>query len=140
MGPLWCKNVVSLYGPLEHIAELVEQVQGEMDFEFGHYLNGEPVTGQRLSFASIIPFDGYWDSSVSLKKWGVKCDAVSVNLNYCHADFAIYEFLTPFGPPFPVCDALKDRFPDIFVSWHFNEPKNELTGYIKSKTKIKIGS
>ena len=72
----WCYNNVSIWGAPEHIAELVEKVQGEMDFEFSHTLNGETVEGQLFSFKSIIPYKGKWDSGVGLEKWGVRCEAV----------------------------------------------------------------
>ena len=137
MRPAWCYNHVSVYGAPEYVAELVSHVQGEMDFEFDHTLNGETAKGQLFSFKSIIPYEGKWDSGVGLAKWGVRCEALDVRLHYCHGSHALYEFDTPWGPPFPVCDALKTRFIDLYVSWFFHEPQGELSGYIKPKSELK---
>jgi len=135
--PNWCSNQVCLAGPPVKIEELVQYVKGEneIDMDFGHTWNGENVNGQLLTFRKIVvPPRGNWDPAWCLANWGVKWDACEVN-GFNHGNYIIYRFDTAWGPPFPIADKLKTEFPDVYVSWYFHEPQNELAGYIKCEPK-----
>tara|TARA_Y100000588_G_scaffold330864_1_gene368046 strand:+ start:570 stop:992 length:423 start_codon:yes stop_codon:yes gene_type:complete len=137
MKPACCYNHVSVHGSPQHVSELVSHVEGPKDYEFDHILNGQPTLGQLFSFRSIIPYEGTLDSGVNLDKWGSRCDAIDVRLDYCHGNYASYRFETYWTPPFKVAYALKTHFEDLYISWFFLEPQAELSGFIKSETKIK---
>lgn len=134
-GLSWCYNKVSIHGAPEHIEELVEFVKGEKEFECGHTLNGETVVGRLFSFRPLVPIEGKWSSALGLEKWGVRSDAVDVQMYY-QDNYVVYEFLTPWSAPYPVAEKLIKTFPDIFCSWHYHEAQNLLSGYIKSESKI----
>ena len=132
----WCKNLVSIHGMPEHIDEVVEFVRGQKEFDLGHRLNGETVEGALFTFHSIIPIKSKsWSYALGLENWNSKTDAINVEMYY-EDNYVVYEFLTPWSAPYPVAEKLIKTFPDIFCSWHYHEPQNMLSGYIKFKSKI----
>ena len=137
MKPACCYNHVSVHGAPEHVSELVSHVANPMDFEFDHFLNGEPTLGQLFSFAKIIPYNGKLSADVNRNKWSSQSDAIEVRLDYYHGNYAIYQFETYWTPPFKVAYALKTQFVDLYIKWFFFEPQAELSGFIKSETKVK---
>ena len=40
------------------------------------------------------------------------------------------EFDTAWSPPEAICHALRDKFPDMCISWFFDEPGMEVAGYL----------
>ena len=117
-GLSWCYNKVSIHGAPKNIEELVEFVKGEKEFECGHTLNGETVVGQLFSFRPLVPIEGKWSSALGLAKWGVRSDAVDVQMYY-QDNYVVYRFLTPWCAPLPVCGELRSQFADVYVNWFY---------------------
>jgi hypothetical protein len=135
-GLSWCYNKVSIHGTPENIGEVVEFVRGQKEFDIGHRLNGEIVEGQLFSFHSVIPIKGDWSSAMALARWGVRShDAIEVKMYY-KGNFVVYEFLTPWCAPLPVCGELRSQFADVYISWFYDNPQELLCGYIRCNKKI----
>lgn len=64
----------------------------------------------------------YWDT-----KWDV---GGVVFLDDFGNEWLRYEFDTAWGPPTNIFHELEERFPNIHISWFFNEPGMEVAGYL----------
>ena len=68
----------------------------------------------------------------SIENWGVKWDCSDVQVEEEFGDTEItYRFDTPWGPPNEIYGILRERFPDVTISWFWDEPGMELAGYLK---------
>ena len=62
--------------------------------------------------------------------WDTKWDAYDVVVtDEDTAQFAV-EFNTAWSPPEAVCSALREQYPDLSVSWFYDEPGCEIAGYL----------
>ena len=80
--------------------------------------------------------DGLYDNNNwydwSIENWGVKWDCGDVEITEEFGDTEItYTFDTPWGPPQEIYDLLVTKFPEIHISWFWDEPGMELAGYLK---------
>jgi len=64
--------------------------------------------------------------------WGTKWDARDVKLEnlFDGVEEVVYRFDTAWGPPEPIYHTLAKEFPDLHISWYFNEPGMEFAGYL----------
>jgi hypothetical protein len=66
--------------------------------------------------------------------WGVKWDACDVQVDEEFGDTEItYRFDTPWGPPNEIYTLLVAKFPEVHISWFWDEPGTEVAGYLKQK-------
>jgi len=80
--------------------------------------------------------DGLYDDNNwydwSINNWGVKWDCSDVQVEEGFGNTEItYRFDTPWGPPQEIYNLLEDRFPELTISWFWDEPGMELAGYLK---------
>ena len=61
--------------------------------------------------------------------WGTKWDASNPFLED-DGWMLRYEFETAWGPPEPICYFLRDKFPDVSISWFYREDDVEMAGYL----------
>ena len=40
------------------------------------------------------------------------------------------EFNTAWSPPEAICSALREQYPDVSISWFYDEPGCEIAGYL----------
>ena len=40
------------------------------------------------------------------------------------------EFNTAWSPPEAICHALREQYPDVSISWFYDEPGCEIAGYL----------
>ena len=62
--------------------------------------------------------------------WGTKwdmCDKWSVDIEDGYAEFG---FNTAWSPPYGIFDKIKEDFPDVGISWFYDEPGMEFAGYL----------
>ena len=84
---------------------------------------------RRLVFKSTgIADDRWYDWRVN--HWGTKWDAYDVEVDDCDVDHLIITFNTAWSPPEPICHAIRDEYPDLAVSWFYDEPGCEIAGYL----------
>jgi len=74
------------------------------------------------------PDDRWYDWRVN--HWGTKWDAYDVEVTDDDPDCTEITFNTAWSPPEPICYAIRDKYPDISVSWFYDEPGCELAGYL----------
>ena len=68
----------------------------------------------------------------SNNNWGVKWDCCDVQVTEEFGDTEItYTFDTPWGPPEYIHRILTVRFPEVHISWFWDEPGMEQAGYLK---------
>ena len=68
----------------------------------------------------------------SLENWGCKWNnrhEVDVSNDSEHG-YASYRFDTPWGPPEGIYHALKEQYPEVTISWFYDEPGMEFSGYL----------
>jgi len=136
--PNWCMNRVEVYGTNEDIENFREYVkQGDLPFSFQtinpmpeelkdtHSPSGEP----NVDLINKYGVDNWYDWCTT--NWGVKWDIAEISIeSEEHEDHLIYNFDTPWGPPEPIYDILVDKFPDISISWFYDEPGMQMAGYL----------
>ena len=66
----------------------------------------------------------------SCENWGVKWEIRECTLTEIDTDELEYIFDTPWGPPEPICEVLREKFPDLSITWFWDEPGMEMAGYL----------
>jgi len=63
--------------------------------------------------------------------WGTKWDCHGVEYeDEFGGEEILYRFNTAWGPPEPIYHILVQEFPDLHISWYYNEPGMEIAGYL----------
>ena len=65
-----------------------------------------------------------------LQNWDTKWDAYDVEVTDDDPDQLEVEFNTAWSPPEAVCHAMRELYPDLSVSWFYDEPGCEIAGYL----------
>tara|TARA_R100001460_G_scaffold91435_1_gene133235 strand:- start:173 stop:643 length:471 start_codon:yes stop_codon:yes gene_type:complete len=155
--PNHCHNRVTIYGSgndteetREQIAKLKEIFEGESIFT--HFIPEPnwpktPVTlgyemryGMTRANVGELPLpDGTFKSTGlrderwydwRLQNWDTKWDAYDVTIDDDDPDQLEVSFETAWSPPEAVCHAMRDQYPDLAVSWFYDEPGCEIAGYL----------
>ena len=66
-----------------------------------------------------------------LANWDTKWDAYSIEIDEseCHMVLEV-EFETAWSPPEAICNAIREQYPDLSISWFYDEPGCEIAGYL----------
>ena len=62
--------------------------------------------------------------------WGTKWDCYDVVVTDDDPDSLEVEFNTAWSPPEPICATIRDEYPDLAISWFYDEPGCEIAGYL----------
>ena len=65
-----------------------------------------------------------------LANWDTKWDAYDVNVVDDDPECTEIEFNTAWSPPEAICSAIREQYPDVSVSWFYDEPGVEIAGYL----------
>ncbi len=84
---------------------------------------------KRLVFKSTGHADDRW-YDWRVNHWGTKWDAYDVVVTDDDPESVEIEFNTAWSPPEPICAAIRDEYPDVSVSWFYDEPGCEIAGYL----------
>ena len=84
---------------------------------------------KRLVFKSTDRTDDRW-YDWRLQNWDTKWDAYDVVVTDDDPDCTEIEFNTAWAPPEAICHALREQYPDLSVSWFYDEPGCEIAGYL----------
>ena len=84
---------------------------------------------RRLVFKSTGQADDRW-YDWRVNHWGTKWDAYDVVVTDDDPESVEIEFNTAWSPPEAICSAIREQYPDVSVSWFYDEPGCEIAGYL----------
>ena len=84
---------------------------------------------KRLVFKSTGYADDRW-YDWRLQNWDTKWDAYDVEVIDEDHDCVEIQFNTAWSPPEAICSALREQYPDLSISWFYDEPGEEIAGYL----------
>ena len=84
---------------------------------------------RRLVFKSTGQADDRW-YDWRVQNWDTKWDAYDVNFIDEDPDQFEVEFNTAWSPPEAICSALREQYPDVSISWFYDEPGCEIAWYL----------
>ena len=150
--PNWCNNRVNLSdnGNTEQFDRLVKLLDGPNpfnaifpmpDFKTIPNEDGElPVRKEHkkpngeVSFVTMeFPKSGKNDDRWyhwCCDNWGTKWDMCDKHTAEIDEGWAEFEFMTAWAPPCGVFDKIRENFPDVGISWFYDEPGMEFAGYL----------
>ena len=85
--------------------------------------------GKMLRFKSTDHQDDRW-YDWRLQNWDTKWDCYDVVVTDDDPDQLEVEFNTAWSPPEAICSALREQYPDVSISWFYDEPGCEIAGYL----------
>ena len=65
-----------------------------------------------------------------VQNWDTKWDAYDVEVTDDDPDCLEVQFNTAWSPPEAICSALREQYPDVSISWFYDEPGCEIAGYL----------
>ena len=80
-------------------------------------------------FQSTGRADERWDDW-RVQNWDTKWDCYDVVVTDDDPDQLEVEFNTAWSPPEAICERIREDYPDVSVSWFYDEPGCELAGYL----------
>ena len=114
--PLMSKDVKGLIYDRGEVGELPQYVDGALG-------------GKTLQFKSTGRQDDRW-YDWRIQNWDTKWDAYDVSIDDDDPDQLEVSFNTAWSPPEAICNQLKEDYPDLAVSWFYDEPGCEIAGYL----------
>ena len=84
---------------------------------------------QRYVFKSTGITDQRW-YDWRIQNWDTKWDAYDVVVTDEDPDQFEVEFNTAWAPPEAICNEIREQYPDLAISWFYDEPGCELAGYL----------
>ena len=85
--------------------------------------------GESLRFQSTgQPDDRWYDWRV--QNWDTKWDCYDVEVTDDDPECTEIQFNTAWSPPEAICSALREQYPDVSISWFYDEPGCEIAGYL----------
>ena len=85
--------------------------------------------GRTYTFKSTNSTDDRW-YDWRLQNWDTKWDAYDVVVTDDDPESVEIEFNTAWSPPEAICSAIREQYPDVSVSWFYDEPGCEIAGYL----------
>ena len=148
--PNWCYNRVSIYSEnIDQVTELFDIFNNPEPFnalipspKWSETPNedGElPVLeehkdsdGKVLFTTHKFPKSGKTDDrwyDWQVQNWGTKWEPADISVEQCDEELEI-TFNTAWSPPEDICRAIRNKYPDVSVSWFYDEPGCEIAGYL----------
>ena len=87
----------------------------------------EPFATYRFKSTDVAD-DRWYDWRV--QNWDTKWDAYDVVVTDDDPENVEIEFNTAWSPPEAICNQIREDYPDVSVSWFYDEPGCELAGYL----------
>ena len=85
--------------------------------------------GTSYRFKSTDKADDRW-YDWRLANWDTKWDAYDVVVTDDDPESVEIEFNTAWSPPEAICHKIREDYPDVSVSWFYDEPGCEIAGYL----------
>jgi len=86
-----------------------------------------------------LPVDGRFQSTGRqddrwydwrIQNWDTKWDCYDVSIDDDDIEQLEISFNTAWSPPEAICSAIREQYPDVSVSWFYDEPGCEIAGYL----------
>ena len=87
----------------------------------------DPFVTYRFKSTDVAD-DRWYDWRVN--NWDTKWDAYDVVVTDDDPDCLEVEFNTAWSPPEAICHKIREDYPDVSVSWFYDEPGCEIAGYL----------
>ena len=84
---------------------------------------------KRLVFKSTGHADDRW-YDWRVNNWDTKWDCYDVVVTDDDIEQVEIEFNTAWSPPEAICKQIREDYPDVSVSWFYDEPGCEIAGYL----------
>ena len=65
-----------------------------------------------------------------IQNWDTKWDCYDVVVTDDDPENTEIEFNTAWSPPEAICSAIREQYPDVSISWFYDEPGMEIAGYL----------
>ena len=148
--PNWCYNRVSIYSEnIDQVTELFDIFNNPEPFnalipspkwsetpnedgELPVLEEHKDADGKVLFTTHKFPKSGKTDDrwyDWQVQNWGTKWEPADISVEQCDEELEI-TFNTAWSPPEDICRAIRNKYPDISVSWFFDEPGCEIAGYL----------
>ena len=85
--------------------------------------------GISYRFKSTDKADDRW-YDWRLQNWDTKWDCYDVVVTDDDPESVEIEFNTAWSPPEAICNQIREDYPDVSVSWFYDEPGCEIAGYL----------
>ena len=85
--------------------------------------------GDCLRFQSTGIADQRW-YDWRVQNWDTKWDAYDLTVEDEDPDQLEITFNTAWSPPTAICNQIREDYPDVSVSWFYDEPGCEIAGYL----------
>jgi len=147
--PNHCHNRVTIYGSGNDTDETRAQIAKlkqifEDESTFGQIIpepdwpntpnkDGELPVKHEDPWLTYRWSNGYQDDrwyDWRLQNWDTKWDAYDVTVTDDDPDQLEVEFSTAWSPPEAICERIREDYPDVSVSWFYDEPGCEIAGYL----------
>ena len=148
--PNWCRNRITVYGneQTDKIKEVEKIFESKTPFNDIFPMpdwkntpneNGElPVLHQEFNKNGDLFYETYnfpdgknddrwyhW----CIDNWGTKWD-IDLAAADVEEDYAEFGFQTAWAPASGIFDKIKEDYPDVAISWFYDEPGMEIAGYL----------
>ena len=91
-------------------------------------MSDDPFKG--LHFASTGKQDDRW-YNWRVQNWGTKWDCYTLEIEDSDMPHGFeVTFETAWSPPEEVCSAIREQYPNVSISWFYDEPGCEIAGYL----------
>ena len=148
--PNWCYNRVSIYSEnIDQVTELFDIFNNAEPFntlipspkwsetpnedgELPVLEEHKDADGKVLFTTHKFPKSGKTDDrwyDWQIQNWGTKWEPTDISVEQCDEELEL-TFNTAWSPPEDICRAIRNKYPDISVSWFYDEPGMEVAGYL----------
>ena len=154
--PNWCNNRVTISaGTVEEekqLAEIVEIFKKDNPFQviypmpdfdkIPHPETGELPVAEEIKnpAGEVVHISTRWKDGTQdtrwydwrTSHWDTKWDINEKDVEWCdeESDYVTFSFDTAWAPPEGVVRELRDKYPDVSISWFYDEPGMEFAGYL----------
>ena len=93
-------------------------------------INEESPFMNGLRFKSTNVQDDRWDNW-RVQNWGTKWDCYTLEMDDTDLPHGFeVTFETAWSPPEEICSAIREQYPNVSISWFYDEPGCEIAGYL----------
>lgn len=123
--PNWCLNEVEMYGSEEDIDAIKELITSkESKFDLNKII---PMPEELEGTQPMTDQPNWYDWR--LENWGTKWNVIEADVDSGTQDISA-SFETAWSPPEFICYHLREKFPDVEISWFFREDGMQMAGWL----------